>query len=497
MSTIHLAEAHDQSSESPRILVLGASGYVGSHLVPRLVESGYQVRAAGRNSAELKARFGSTVELCTLDLLQPDTLAGPLEGVEVVYYLVHSMLSGDDFAARDLRAARILAAAAEQAEVGLIVYLGAACPDNTRSEHLISRRETGAALASGAVPVVELRAPVVVGAGSVPFEAIRDMVNHLPAMVLPMAVRHTSAPLALGNLLYYLVALAGKRSIKPGVYLLAGPERLSYEEQIHRYARVVGKRFYTLRIPGLWLGLVRLAMPLFSSAPSSIVRALLGGLSDHMPSNAEAIRECLPQRLLSYEEAVSEAIEEESRQPGSLYWYQGNPRFREGWPNAAYYGDCLVIARETALPASALWRVLSRIGGRQRFFTMNGIWAIREWIDFCVGGPGRQLGRDTPDRLVVGERVDSWQILDVVDEQRVLLGFRMRGPGAGTLEFRLQPLAGGGTEIQMLAYWHPAGLWGQLYWYTMMRPHSFLFRRMLKAIERIARAELKGTPARP
>ncbi|WP_426416111.1 DUF2867 domain-containing protein [Aestuariirhabdus sp. LZHN29] len=494
MSNARFVEGDKDRSVKPSILVLGATGYVGSHLVPKLLESGYNVRAGGRDGVQLSARFRDSVECCTLDLLQPDTLNSPLQGIDTVYYLVHSMLSGDDFAARDLRAARILAAAAAQAGVSRIVYLGAAYPDNTTSEHLISRRDTGAALASGSVPVVELRAPVVVGAGSVPFEAIRDMVNHLPAMVLPMAARHTSAPLALTNLLHYLTALATPDSAPAGIYLLAGPQTISYQEQIRRYAKVVGKGFVTLRVPGLGLGLVRLAMPLFSSAPSPVIRALLGGLRDNMPNDARAIQRLIPQPLLNYEAAVEEALAQERQQAGSLEWYQGNPRFRDGWPNSAYYGDCLVLSRECALSPAELWPILSRIGGSQRFFSMNWVWAVREWMDFIVGGPGRDLGRDTPDRLVVGERVDSWRILDVIDKRRVLLGFRMKGPGSGTLEFRLRPLAGGGSKITMLAYWHPAGVWGQLYWYTMMRPHSFLFRHMLRAIERLATARM-ASPA--
>ncbi|MCL6415252.1 SDR family oxidoreductase [Aestuariirhabdus sp. Z084] len=468
------------------VLVLGSTGYVGSHLVPALLDKGLRVRAVSRDIEALHARFDDRIECMWADLLDPDSLPPVLENIQVVFYLVHSMASGDDFAARDIRAARILAEASGQAGVKRIVYLGAACPLDTRSEHLVSRRETGEALSQGPVPVVELRAPVVIGAGSVPFEAIRDMVNHLPGTVLPLAVKHRSAPLALSNLLHYLVELARSESAPQGVYLLAGPELISYQQQIRRYAQVVGKRFVMLRMPGLSLAMVRYAMPLFSSVPAAVIRALLGGLSEDMPDDNQAIKALIPQPLLSYEEAVRQALENEQQDAGCLHWYQGNTRFREGWPNSAYYGDRLVIARETALPASSLWQVLSRIGGQQRFFSMNWVWAIREWLDFIVGGPGRNLGRDTPDRFVVGERVDSWRILDVVEAQRVLLGFRMKGPGSGTLEFRLDPLAGGGTRLTMLAYWHPAGLWGQLYWYIMMRPHTLLFRRMLRAIERQA-----------
>ncbi|GAA5216607.1 DUF2867 domain-containing protein [Corallincola platygyrae] len=438
-----------------------------------------------------------SVELCPMDLLHPIEVTQVCEQIDIAYYLVHSMQAGADFAERDLRAARIFGREAEKAGLKQIIYLGALTPENTQSTHLKSRAETGEALRGFTTPVTELRAPIIVGAGSVPFEAIRDMVNHLPAMVLPSAVKNTSAPIALDNLLHYLLEVQQRPECYQQIYDVAGPERMSYLEQIKRFAWATDKRFKALPLPFITIGMVRLGMPLFSSAPKGVIKALLGGLKDNIPANDAPIRELIPQTLLTYDQAVEKALEDERDAPAPLNWFQGNMAFREGWPNAAFYGDSLIVSHESALPAAPIWQVLSKIGGKQRFFFMSWVWAIREWIDFCVGGPGRELGRDTEDRFIVGERMDSWEILRVdesrEDEKSVLLGFRMKGPGSGNLEFRLEPLPGGGTRIKMIAYWHPAGFWGQLYWYAMMRPHTFLFWGMLRRISTLAvKAHLRG-----
>jgi uncharacterized protein YbjT (DUF2867 family) len=486
----------EQKQQSLNILVVGASGYIGRHIVPKLVAQGHKVRVSARRTSELVAQFDPyPVDICPMDLLKPTSVTEACRDIDIAFYLVHSMQSGKDFAARDRHAAHNFGREAARAGIKQIIYLGALLPANTQSTHLKSRAECGEALRQGGVPVTELRAPIIIGAGSVPFEAIRDMVNHLPGMLLPKDVHHCSEPIALDNLIYYLLGVMNNHTAYNQIYDVTGPNRMRYLDQVQTYAKVTGKKFKALPTSLVTVGMVRVGMPLFSSAPKGVISALLGGLKEDILGDDRAIRALLPQKLLDYEEATRRAVTDEKRWPAPLSWFQGNMAFRKGWPNAAFYGDCLHISHESALPAQPIWEVLSTIGGKHRFFFMSWVWAIREWLDFLVGGPGRQLGRDTPDQFVVGERVDSWEILQVKPEESVLLGFRMKGPGSGNLEFRLEQMRSGDTRINMYAYWHPAGFWGQLYWYAMMRPHSFLFRGMLKRISVLAvRRHLNSSP---
>jgi uncharacterized protein YbjT (DUF2867 family)/CRP-like cAMP-binding protein len=232
-----------------RVLVFGATGYIGSHLVPRLLREGFAVRACARNRKLLESRGWAGAELVEADALQPATLGAALQGVDTAYYLVHSMAAGRDFGRLDLEAAGHFAAAAAAAGVRRIVYLGGLIPADPDSEHLISRRDTGVRLRQGAVPVTELRAGIIVGPGSAAYEVIRDLVNHLPVMLTPKWVRSRSAPIALDNLLEYLVRLPWIEAAAGQVYDAAGADTLSYEDVMRQYGAAVGKRPIIVRVP--------------------------------------------------------------------------------------------------------------------------------------------------------------------------------------------------------------------------------------------------------
>ena len=469
-----------------KALVFGASGYVGSNLVPRLLRDGWSVRASSRNRKVLEARDWPGVEQVEADALEPASLPAALDGIDVAYYLVHSMAAGRHFGRLDLQAAEHFAAAAAAAGVRRIVYLGGLMPDDADSEHLVSRRETGERLRAGRVPVTEIRAGIIVGPGSAAYEVIRDLVNHLPLMLTPKWVQSKSSPIALENLLEYLVRVADLEDAAGRVLDAGGPEYLSYEALMRQYGEVVGKRPRIVRVPVLtptlsayWLGLV-------TAVPASIARALIGGLNHDIPADDAPLRRLVPQRLLTYRESVQAALQAEQAHAVAARWTEGLLMFR-GFrlDNAFYAKRAGGFAAGRASPA-ALWHVVSTLGGGNGYHYLPWLWWIRGALDWLVGGPGLTRGRRHPTELRLGDRIDYWTVLALEPERRLTLHFGMRAPGSGVLELDIDPEPDGRQRLTVTAYWHPQGVWGLLYWYALVPAHLFIFRGMTAQMMRRA-----------
>lgn len=472
----------------PVVLVFGATGYIGSHLVPRLLRDGVAVRASGRNLRALQARDWAGATLVEADALQPETLPAALHGVDTAYYLVHSMAAGSDFGRLDLQAAGHFADAAAAAGVRRIVYLGGLIPPDPDSEHLISRRDTGERLRQGPVPVTEIRAGIIVGAGSAAYEVIRDLVNHLPFMVTPKWVQSRSAPIALDNLIEYLVRVPHIDAAAGQVLDAAGPDYLSYEDVMRQYGEAVSKRPRILRVPLLtptlssyWLGLI-------TSVPASIARALIGGLKHDLPADDALLRQLVPQRLLSFRESLQAALEAERNHQVAARWTEGLLMFRGFRLDNAFYAKRAAGSALSSAPPAALWQVVSTLGGDNGYYYMGWLWWLREMIDWLLGGSGLTHGRRHPTELRLGDRIDYWTVLGIEPERRLTLHFGLRAPGSGVLEFDIEPVAEGGSRLTITAYWHPQGVWGLLYWYAMVPAHLFIFRGMSAAMARRAEA---------
>ena len=475
-------------------LVFGASGYIGGHLVPRLLAADRTVRAAARDAASLDRPGWESVEQVAADALRPETLDPVMRNVDTAYYLVHSMGAGKDFGRLDLECADNFAAAAARAGVRRIVYLGGLIPEGARSEHLLSRKETGDRLRAGAVPVTEIRAGIIVGPGSAAFEVIRDLVNALPAMVTPRWVRARTPPIALDNLLEYLVRIPEHAASADEIYDAAGPEELSYEELMRGFGEIVGRKPLILPVPVLtptlssyWLGLV-------TTVPTSVARALIGGLAHHIHANPEPLRRLVPQRLLDYREAVTAALEAERRHAVAARWTEGALMYRNYRQDYAFYAKRASGSAVTSASADDVWRVVTAIGGRNRYYALDFLWTVRELADWLVGGPGLSRGRRHARELRVGDTVDSWQVIGLEPRRRLTLLFGMKAPGAGILEFEIAP-DGEGTRVTATAYWHPRGAWGLLYWYPLAPFHGLIFNRMTDAIARRAEAGGAAVPA--
>jgi uncharacterized protein YbjT (DUF2867 family) len=470
-------------------LVFGASGYIGTNLVEYLLAAGRRVRATSRSPEVLEGRDWEGVETCAADALEPATLDAALAGIDVAYYLVHSMAAGKSFPELDARAARNFASAAARQGVRRIVYLGGLTPQDPESAHLRSREETGDILREGSVPVTELRAGMIIGPGSAAWEVIRDLVNHLPVMVTPRWVASRSTPIALSNLLKYLADVPLHDETAGQTYDVAGPDCLTYADIMRRYGKLVGKRPVIVPVPVLTPRLSSYWLRFVTSVPTNIARALIDGLSQDVIASDNNLSELIPQELLDFEASARDALEADRQHAIPARWVESAAVCDTFRPEYAYYAKQEQGQALTTASPAALWRVVLAVGHRGDYFFGRGLWWLRRVIDYVIGGPSFRRGRRHPHDLRVGDVIDSWRVIALEPEKRLTLLMEMKAPGAGVLEFLIDDL-GDERRVTMRAYWHPAGVWGLIYWYMTLPVHSLLFRRSAAAIVHRASATL-------
>jgi len=468
-------------------LVLGASGYIGTNLVPHLLAAGRRVRAAGRHPEVLEARHWQDVEIVRADALDPATLTTALEGIDTAYYLVHSMAAGKGFARLDIEAARNFAEAAQATGVRRIVYLGGLVPDDPHSEHLKSRAETGDTLRAGRVPVTELRAGMIIGPGSAAWEVMRDLVNHLPVMITPRWVRSRSTPIALEDLLEYLVGVAAHEEAAGRVFDVGGPDVVTYAEIMRRYGRHAGHHPKILPVPVLTPRLSSYWLRLVTSVPTNVARALIDGLAHDVIADDVAIRELVPIELKTLEQSIEAAMAADRLHDVPARWAENTIACENFHPDYSYYPKRAGASIETDAPASDIWPVITAIGGDEGYYYADFLWHIRRTIDWCVGGPSYRRGRRHPVEVRIGDVIDSWRVIALEPERRMTLLMEMKAPGAGVLEFEIKDL-GERRRISATAYWHPAGVWGLLYWYPLLPAHTYLFPGLVRDIAARAQA---------
>ncbi|HET7201849.1 MAG TPA: NAD(P)H-binding protein, partial [Steroidobacteraceae bacterium] len=373
-----------RADASPLNLVFGASGYIGTHLVPVLQAAGKRVRATARNVEVLEAREWRDVDCVAADALRPETLERALAGVDTAFYLVHSMAAGRGFGALDRQAAANFGYAAVQAGVRRIVYLGGLIPEHARSEHLRSRAETGEVLRASGVPVTELRAGMIIGPGSAAYEVMRDLVNHLPVMTTPTWVRSRSTPIALDDLLGYLVGVAGLEAAAGRTFEVAGPETVTYEEIMRCYGRQVGRRPRIIAVPVLSPRISSYWLRLVTSVPVGIARALVEGLEHDFVACDDEIRHLLPRRLLGVEEAIRAAREADQRHAVVARWVEGSIACRNFRPEYAFYAKRVGTSAQGDVAPEHVFAELCTIGGDLGWFFADCLWWARRAVDWLA-----------------------------------------------------------------------------------------------------------------
>ncbi|NVD06773.1 SDR family oxidoreductase [Vibrio sp. JPW-9-11-11] len=472
-----------------KVLVLGASGYVGSQLLTQLCEQGYSVTAAARQIDYLQARVTphSNLTIRYLDLADLKATLALITHYDLVYFLVHGMAHGHDFVDYEISLAENFKQALQQSSVKHVIYLSAIQPQTGDSSHLKARRMTGDIIRQAGVPITELRAGVIIGPGSAAFEIMRDFVYNMPLLITPKWVDSKANPIALENLNHYLLKLAKECPTEHQLYEVGGPDTLSYRQQFRVIAQAINKpinivstALLTPKMASRWLGVV-------TSVPSSIGSALLSGLEHDFIADCHQIHHKYPQPLIRFEQMVQNSIKHEGKFVRSNVWGFDPTAFSRWQPGFGYYPKQTGAEITTHLSADQLWRVVSKIGSREDgYFFANILWRIREWLDFFVGG-GRPIRRSPPGpELQVGDFIDSWKVIRCEKNAFISLLFGMKGPGLGRLEFTIDDL-GEKRKLNVTAWWHPKGFTGLLYWFAMMPAHLFIFKGMVKAIVRKAK----------
>ncbi len=482
------------------ILVTGATGYIGGRLVPRLLEQGQRVRCLVRDPARLEGRpWQRAVEIVAGDVLDAATLPAAMEGVSAAYYLVHSMAGGADFHAQDLRAAENFARAARAAGVERILYLGGlAVASPELSEHLRSRQETGAALGSAGLPVTEFRAGVIVGSGSLSFEMIRYLTERVPVMICPRWVYTRTQPIAVRDVLDYLVAGLATPASAGRVVEIGGEDVVTYGDMMLIYAEVRGLKRWMLPVPVLTPRLSSYWVNLVTPIPAAIARPLIEGLKSesvvHDPSGMALFPEIRP---AGYRQAVERALASLEASAVETAWSDALSSSQGKLPPVVLTTqEGMIIERRQRLvraTPAAVHGVYTGLGGERGWTTMNWAWRLRGGFDRLLGGVGLRRGRRDPDALRVGEALDFWRVEAVEPDRLLRLRAEMKVPGKAWLQFEVTPRAGGELLLAQTAFFAPKGLSGWLYWYGLYPFHALIFSRLIEQIARRAEVRQGGS----
>ncbi|WP_396598885.1 SDR family oxidoreductase [Frigoribacterium sp. R86507] len=499
-SSTHVTSDTDHAVASRRVLVTGATGYIGGRLTPRLVAAGADVRVLVRSPEKLRdVPWSGDVEVVQGDLTDPETVRPAMEGVDVVYYLAHAMGGRGDFERAEADAAHTVADAARDAGVRRIVYLGGLHPEGDLSKHLQSRKDVGDVLLASGVPTVALQAGVVIGSGSASFEMVRHLTDVLPYMPAPKWVRNFIQPIAVRDVLHYLLGAADVPDDVNRTFDIGGPDVLRYGQMMNGYALEAGLKqrpiaslpVFTPWLASQWVNLVTpvpraLAVPIIASLQYDCV------VREH---DIDAVVPPPAEGLLPYRRAVRLALQREQDGDVETSWQDSSVAGAPSdllpsdpdWSGHTVYTDDRQT--DTSAPPAELWKVLESIGGENGWYSFPLAWSARGWMDRMVGGVGLRRGRRSATSLRVGDALDWWRVEKLERGHLLRLRAEMKVPGGAWLELTVEPRPEGGSHYRQRAVFFPQGLGGRLYWFAILPFHGVIFSGMLRRITATAERE--------
>jgi len=474
--------------EIGKILVTGATGYIGGRLVPELLARGYHVRIMVRTlSPELKDRWPEA-EIAVADALNLDTLRKAFEGVHTAYYLIHSLLLGPErFESADVRAAVNFRKAAEEKGIQRIIYLGGLGDVRTPlSPHLRSRMEVARELQKGSVPATVLRAAVILGSGSASYELFKNLVAKMRIVLVPYWAGTECQPIAIRDVIKYLVGVLEVSETSGKAFDIGGKDVLTYEKMMRILADLLGKKklFVSSQLSGFWP--YALLAKLLTPVPSPIIWSLLKGIKSRVVCQNDDITRIIPFEPLSCKEAILRAMTREEQDNVRTRWTDAYPpahslaiKLQELEPPAEFTST---YSRFTGKSADSLFKAVCGVGGKEGWFHNNWMWRLRGMVDTMLGGVGIARGRRSSSTLRINDVIDFWRVEDLKANERLLLRAEMKLPGMAWLEFNIEKI-NDQNRLSLKAHYQPRGLFGRIYWYMFLPFHNIIFKNLLKQIE--------------
>lgn len=472
-----------------RIMLSGATGYVGGRLLHNLESRGYLVRCMARNPEWLASRVANRTEVVQGDVRDAESLKRAMEGITTTFYLVHALTTSKGFETEEHEGARKFAQAARSAGVRRIIYLGGLGSGPNLSPHLRSRQRVGDILRSSGVQVIEFRAGMIIGSGSISFEILRALVGRLPVMTTPSWTKTLTQSIAIEDVLMYLVGAIGFESHEHEVIEIGGPDRITYENLLREYAQLKGLKRWIVPVPvlsprisSLWLGLVT---PVYAR----VGRKLIEGLRNETIANTDRAHAAFTVRPMSIRQAMERALTNEEHEFAQTRWsdaYSAGSKHKN--ITSVRYGSRIVDSRHIAVPCnqSQAFAPIRRIGGITGWYYLNWMWKLRGWLDLLAGGVGMRRGRRDPEQLLPGDALDFWRVEAFEPDSLLRLSAEMKLPGRAWLQFEVKPVSDNSSAIYSTAIFDPAGLMGLVYWYALYPAHILVFRGLLRKIAETA-----------
>ncbi|NQU69824.1 MAG: SDR family oxidoreductase [Rhodospirillales bacterium] len=487
-------ESENPQSKTPLILLTGATGYVGGRLLRSLIQDPWRVRCLARRPEMLKELEGPEIEVIQGNIFEIESLQRAMRGVDIAYYLIHSLGSSKSFEEEERRGAENFAHAAREASLKRIIFLGGlGSADRELSPHLRSRQEVGRILRTSGVPTIELRASIIIGSGSLSFEMIRALVDRLPVMITPRWVRVPAQPIQINDVLAYLIEAMRLPLPQSRIYEIGGCDQVAYRHIMAEYARqrglhrmMISVPVLTPRLSSLWLGLVT---PIYAR----IGRKLIDGIRFPTVVRDDSALRDFDIQPCNLEQSINLALRNEDKEYAATRWSDalssgGN---NKSW-GGIHFGKRIIDSRSIHVPVSAAraFTPIRRIGGSGGWYYANWLWRLRGFIDLLIGGVGLRRGRRHPERLNVGDTVDCWRVESIEPNSLLRLGAEMKLPGRAWLQFEVDQ-EGAGSIIRQTAIFDPLGLGGLIYWYALYPVHRLIFAGMLREIARRSQHEVQ------